>query len=95
MQKPDPEVDFDLWVRATFDEIAKEVEGMTPEQMADHFLLSAIKHAVRMYELDAPALLIKMANARMHRHLARLRERARLKRQDGADSGSTGLGFGT
>lgn len=95
MQKPDPEVDFDLWVCATFEEIAKEVEGMSPEQMANHFLLSAIKHAIRMYELDAPAFLIKMANARMHRHLARLRERARLRRQESATSGSTDLGFGT
>ena len=96
MQKPDPTENFDLWVRATYEEVRKEIAGMTPEQQDKHFLLKSINHAIRMYELDAPAFLIKMANAKMHRHLGKLRERARKKRQDAAGvSGSAGLGFGT
>lgn len=96
MQKPGPTENFHLWVRTTYEEVRKEIAGMTPEQEDDHFLLKSISHAIRMHELDAPAFLIKMANARMHRHLRRLRERARKKRQDAAGvSGSAGLGFGT
>lgn len=51
---PDPEVDFKGCLDALVNNARAEIEGMTPEQQGQHFLMCSIEHAIRMHELDAP-----------------------------------------
>jgi hypothetical protein len=81
-QIPDPAQDFDGCIAALVEQAIAEVEGMTEAQQDEHYLCRAIEHAIRCYQLDAPDILIRMANARMHKHLRRLRDRTRAKRRE-------------
>jgi hypothetical protein len=74
---PDPADDFDGCIDALVKNAIAEVGAMTPEQQDNHYLCRAVEHAIRMHQLDAPQMLIDLANRRMHHHLNRLRRRTR------------------
>lgn len=77
---PDPEEDFEGCIKALYDSVQNEIEGMTEEQKDEHFLMSSVDHLLKMYELDAPRCILKMAHESHNRHLRRLRDRARASR---------------
>lgn len=76
----DLETDFDAAIKAMVDEAIKEVEGMSDEERAEHYLAKSIEHLVRLHEFDAPDFLIRSAYRRQRKHLNALRERVRSQR---------------
>jgi FKBP-type peptidyl-prolyl cis-trans isomerase (trigger factor) len=78
---PDPGEDFDGCIKALYDQVAEEIAGMTEEEQEEHFLTRSIDHLVRMYELDAPRFLIKMAHDGLNKKLKALRARMRSTRK--------------
>jgi hypothetical protein len=77
---PDPEVDFDGCIKGLYEQALKEIEGMTEEEQEEHFLMRSIEHLVKMYALDAPRFLIKMAHDNLNKKLRAMRDRTRRER---------------
>lgn len=80
---PDPGIDFEGFCEAMLEEAKREQDAVPPEERSAYHLTKALAHLVRVYELDAPEIMIHWAWWRARRHLRIARREARDRRRAG------------